>query len=134
MDRITQNFALGYDNGVIDDAIKIDDQMAVDVAHWLLKEEGLFVGSSSAMNIAGAILLCVNNSNDDNDSSNDDDDDGYGLKSGSSVVTVICDGGQRHLTRFWNREFILKWNLLWPKDDEVAWKCRLDTIFSKRKQ
>ena len=82
---------------VIDDAISITDQQAVHMAHYLLRHEGLFVGSSSAMNIAGAILLAS------------------GMPPNSNVVTVICDGGQRHTSRFWNREFIEKWGLVWPE-------------------
>lgn len=134
LDRITHNFSLGYDQNVIDDAIYVSDQEAVDVAHWLLKEEGLFVGSSSAMNVVGAIRSSV---------MMDDEDEGDNSSISRTcsdrkricIVTIICDGGQRHLTRFWNREFIIDWGLLWPKDDEKAWNDRLDVIFlSKNKQ
>jgi len=107
---VTRNFALGVDNGVLDDALRITDQEAVDMAHWLLKKEGLFVGSSSAMNVLGAVRLASDNHED---------------YEASCIVTVICDGGQRHLTRFWNREFIKGWGLEWPGDDEAAWKLRL---------
>mmetsp|Transcript_2261 Transcript_2261/g.2565 ORF Transcript_2261/g.2565 Transcript_2261/m.2565 type:complete len:477 (+) Transcript_2261:204-1634(+) len=109
LDRITNNFAIGVDAGVIDDAIRVTDQEAVDMAHWLLKEEGIFVGSSSAMNVVGAIRLATDSSN----------------FSGKCIVTIICDGGQRHLTRFWNRDFIKQWGLVWPGDDELAWMSRL---------
>jgi len=107
LDRITKNIALGLDLGIIDDAVKVTDQEAVDIAHWILKEEGLFVGSSSAMNISAAI--------------------GYAalMPSGSSIVTIICDGGQRHLSRFYNRDFILRSGLKWPGDDIIAWIGRL---------
>jgi len=107
LDRITQNLALGLDLGVIDDAVKVSDQEAVDIAHWLLKEEGIFVGSSSAMNISAAVRYADL------------------MPSGSFVVTVICDGGQRHLSRFWNKDFIQRWGLKWPGDDMVAWNERL---------
>ena len=95
------------------------DQNAVDMAHWLLKEEGLFVGSSSAMNVVGAIRAAL--SSELNDECERD----------KCVVTVICDGGQRHLTRFWNREFITNWKLQWPGDDEVSWKNRLTLLFAE---
>lgn len=71
----------------------------------LLREEGLFVGSSSAMNVCGAIKVAKT------------------LPENSKIVTIICDGGQRHLSRFWNRDFIEnKWNLIWPQttDDNGA--------------
>jgi cysteine synthase A len=111
LDRVTQNFAVGFNNGIFDDAIRVSDQEAVDMAHWLLKEEGLFVGSSSAMNVYGAALHAK-----------------LSMSPNSCVVTVICDGGQRHLTRFWSRDFIKGRGLHWPEDDHVAWKARLSHI------
>lgn len=111
LDRITHNFSLGADNGVIDDAIRVTDQEAVDIAHWLLREEGLFVGSSSAMNVIGAIRTVIDARENNLEFHN--------------VVTIICDGGQRHLSRFWNREFIIKWGLKWPGDDLNEWINRL---------
>lgn len=81
---------------VIDDAVSITDQQAVCMAHYLLQHEGLFVGSSTAMNIAGAVITACS------------------MPPGSNVVTVVCDGGQRHTARFWNREFIEDWGLQWP--------------------
>jgi cysteine synthase A len=107
LDRLTNNFSLGVEHGVLDDAVRVTDQEAVDFAHWLLKEEGLFVGSSSAMNVIGAVRVAME------------------MDANSIVVTVICDGGQRHLTRFWNRDFVLEWGLQWPEDDLDAWKSRL---------
>ena len=96
LDRITRNFALG--ESYVDKAIRVDDQQAVDMAHWLLAFEGLFVGSSSSMNIVGAVQTAMS------------------LPEGSNVVTVVCDTGQRHITRFWNREFCLSRGLIWPSD------------------
>lgn len=107
LDRVTHNFAIGFDAGVMDDAVLVTDQEAIDIAHWLLKEEGLFVGSSSAMNIIGALRVAID------------------MSKSSHIVTVVCDGGQRHLTRFWNREFIIGSGLKWPEDDVEAWKLRL---------
>lgn len=112
LDRVTRNFAVGYNNRIFDDAIRVSDQEAVDMAHWLLKEEGLFVGSSSAMNVYGAALHAKSS-----------------MDPGSCVVTVIYDGGQRHLTRFWNKDFIKSRGLHWPEDDQDAWKTRLSNIF-----
>ena len=97
LDRITENFARGVDHGVMDDAVHVTDQEAVDVAHWLLREEGLFVGSSSAMNVAGAIRAVM---------------DGHEkVKRYDGVVTIICNEGQRHLSKFWNRNLIISWGL-----------------------
>ena len=85
---------------VIDDALSISDQQAVYMAHYLLRHEGLFVGSSSAMNVAGALIIASQ------------------MPENSNIVTVVCDGGQRHTSRFWNRDFVVnEWCLKWPGDD-----------------
>ncbi|KAG7358087.1 pyridoxal-5'-phosphate-dependent protein subunit beta [Nitzschia inconspicua] len=95
LDRITHNFQLGLDG--IDAAIRVSDQEAVDMAHWILTTEGLWIGSSSAMNLVGAIRTALD------------------MPVGSQVITMICDGGQRHATRFWDPTFIEKWGLQWPQ-------------------
>lgn len=92
LDRVTRNFQLAS----IDSAERISDQEILDTAHWLLEQEGLFVGSSSAMNVAAACRVAMT------------------LPEGSVIVTVICDSGQRHMSRFWNPEYILKYSLSWP--------------------
>eukprot|EP00980_Cylindrotheca_fusiformis_P006217 scaffold1328_cov108-Cylindrotheca_fusiformis.AAC.7 len=97
LDRVTHNFELGLH--AIDRAIRVTDQEAVDMAHWILRTEGLWIGSSSAMNLVGAIRTALD------------------LPSGSRIVTVICDGGQRHATRFWNPAFIKDWGLKWPESN-----------------
>ena len=97
LDRMTRNFQLGLDS--IQYAIRVSDQEAVDMAHYLLHHEGLWVGSSSSMNVVGAIKTALQ------------------LPEGATVVTVICDSGNRHVTRFWNRDFIDEWGLVWPGGD-----------------
>ena len=103
LDRITNNFNLGLES--IDNAIRVSDQEAVDMAHWLMKTEGLWVGSSSAMNVVGAIRTAID------------------LPSGSTIVTMICDSGQRHSTRFWNRDFVEEWGLTWPSEQNNIPEC-----------
>lgn len=98
LDRITHNLALGLDFDTIDDAILVTDQEAVDMAHWLLRNEGFFVGSSSAMNVFAAAKISQS------------------LPEGSTIVTVFCDSGTRHVTRFWNKLFIEARGLSWPED------------------
>ena len=99
LDRITLNFSSGLD--FIDRAIRVTDQEAVDMAHWILRTEGLWIGSSSAMNLVGAIRTALM------------------LPEGSSVVTIVCDGGQRHATRFWDPRFVQEYGLQWPRRDCV---------------
>ena len=63
-------------------------QEAVDMAHFLLRNEGLWVGSSSAVNCVGAVKVA------------------RALGRGKRVVTILCDGGARHLSKFYDRQFL----------------------------
>jgi cysteine synthase len=96
LDRWTANLREG--KKFLDKAVQVTDQEAVDMAHYLLRTEGLWVGSSSAMNVVGAVKTASE------------------LHTGATIVTVICDSGQRHVTRFWSQSFIEEWGLTWPGD------------------
>ena len=48
LNRVTANFEVGRE--LIDDAIKVDDGQALAMARWLVERDGIFVGSSSAVN------------------------------------------------------------------------------------
>lgn len=93
LDRVTANFELA----LIDDAVKVGDQEILDTAHWLLEQEGLFVGSSTALNIAAACRTAL------------------ALGPGHTVVTVACDSGTRHLSRLWNPDYVGNYHLTWPE-------------------
>lgn len=82
--RITENFKAAP----VDDALQVDDRATVEMAYWLLREEGLFVGGSAALNVLGAARYARN------------------LPRGSVVVTILCDGGERYLSRMWNRAWL----------------------------
>jgi len=98
LDRVTSNLAQGQ----IDDAVGVSDQDAVHMAHYLLRHEGLYIGSSSAMNLAAAVNYSAR------------------LPAGSHVVTVLCDSGARHGSRFWNQTFVEnEFNLTWPTPEEA---------------
>jgi len=86
IDRMTENFNQGWAN--IDHAYKGTDQEAVEMAHYLLHHDGLFVGSSSAMNCVGAVRLARQ------------------LGPGHTIVTVLCDSGQRSMSKLFNPEFL----------------------------
>ncbi|KAJ1625815.1 tryptophan synthase beta subunit-like PLP-dependent enzyme [Pavlovales sp. CCMP2436] len=75
-DRVTGNFA----RAAIDDALLVPDEDTVQMAHALLRDEALFVGASGAMNCVAALRTA------------------QALGPGHTVVTVICDGGQRYMT------------------------------------
>ncbi|KAF9388117.1 hypothetical protein CPB97_001568 [Podila verticillata] len=86
INRLTRNFSMS--EGFIDDAIRVTDQEAVDMARYLVHQEGLFIGSSSAVNCVGAVRIARE------------------LGPGHTIVTLLCDSGHRHLTKFWNDEYL----------------------------
>ena len=80
INRLTANFNAGLN--LIDDAVKVSDAQAMRMAR-LLVEKGLFIGASSAVNCVAAAKVAKD------------------LKRGSRIVTVLCDSGTRHLSKFW---------------------------------
>jgi cysteine synthase len=82
--RITKNF----EGASVDDAQRVSDRAMVEMAYWLLREEGLFVGGSAALNVVGAARVAAM------------------LPEGSTVVTILCDGGERYRSRMWNRAWL----------------------------
>ena len=96
LDRVTQNVQQGLP--YIDGAITVSDQEMVEMAHFILQQEGLMLGSSSATNLVAAVHTAKQ------------------MPEHQRICTVLCDSGQRHVTRFWNRDFILSRGLQWPGD------------------
>ncbi|CAM6018247.1 unnamed protein product [Sphagnum balticum] len=84
INRITQNFK----QAKLDGAFRGSDREAVEMARFLLKNDGLFVGSSSAMNCVGAVHVA------------------RVLGPGNTIVTILCDGGARHLSKFHNSSYL----------------------------
>jgi cysteine synthase A len=91
--RITKNL----ENVAVDDAYLIDDAEALDILFRLVQEEGLCLGGSSGVNIAGAIRLARD------------------LGPGSTVVTMLCDHGNRYLSKLYNPEFLASKGLPVPE-------------------
>lgn len=82
--RITANFA----DAPIDFAWSIDDSESLPWVHSLMADEGLNVGGSSGVNVAGAIRLA-----------------GV-LGRGHTIVTVLCDSGTRYQAKLFNPVFL----------------------------
>lgn len=82
--RITGNI----DGARIDTAYKIDDAEALPIVHRLLKEEGLCMGLSTGVNIAGATRMARE------------------MGPGHTIVTILCDWGHRYLAKVWNPTFL----------------------------
>jgi cysteine synthase A len=82
--RITGNLA----GLALDDAYQIPDAEALPLLFDLLSEEGLCLGGSSAINVAGAIRLARD------------------LGPGKTIVTILADSGQRYQSKLWNPAFL----------------------------
>jgi cysteine synthase A len=88
--RITANMQ----GAPIDDAVHIEDAETVRYVYRLLREEGLFVSSTSGINVAAAVQVARD------------------LGPGHTVVTVLCDTGSKYLSRLFNREWLAQKGLL----------------------
>jgi cysteine synthase A len=88
--RVTANLA----GAPIDDAVHVEDTETVSYVYRLLHEEGLFLGSTSGINVAAAVRVA------------------RALGPGHMVVTVLCDGGSKYQSRLFNRS--------WLKDKGLA--------------
>ncbi|HEY2589946.1 MAG TPA: cysteine synthase A [Steroidobacteraceae bacterium] len=84
--RVTANFA----GAPLDDAVHVEDAETVRYVYRLLYEEGLFLGSTSGINVAGAVRVARE------------------LGPGHVVVTVLCDGGAKYQSRLFNTEWLVQ--------------------------
>jgi cysteine synthase A len=82
--RVTANL----EGAPIDDAVRIEDPEIVRTVYRLLHDEGLFLGGTSGVNVAAAVRVARE------------------LGPGHTVVTVLCDGGAKYLSRLYNREWL----------------------------
>jgi len=74
-------------------AFRCSDREAVEMSRFLARNDGLFLGSSSCVNVVGAVKAARR------------------LGPGKRVVTIACDGGGRHLSKFWSAEYLEKHGL-----------------------
>lgn len=58
------------------------------MSRYLVAHDGLFLGSSSACNLVACIRVAKR------------------LPKGSRIVTILCDSGARHQTKFWSDEYL----------------------------
>jgi cysteine synthase A len=82
--RVTGNL----DGARIDDAFQIPDSEMLPICYDLVQSEGLLLGGSSGINVAGAIRLARE------------------LGPGKTIVTVLCDSGSRYQSKLYNPEFL----------------------------
>ena len=90
--RVTKNF----ENAKIDDAYSIDDSEALAILYDLIQNEGLSLGTSCGINIAGAIRL------------------GREIGPGKTIVTILCDKSDKYSSKMFNKNFLKEKNLPFP--------------------
>jgi len=84
--RHTLNFDVARPH--VDAAVTVRDADAVQMAHYVLRTEGVFLGPSAAMNVMGAVMAAKT------------------LGPGHTVATVLCDGGANYRSTIYNDEFL----------------------------
>ena len=87
--RVTKNIE-GFE---VDEAYRIEDQVAFTIIHQLCREEGLFLGLSSGINIAGAVRYARQRG------------------PGQIIATILCDSGHKYIPRLYNPEWMRENNL-----------------------
>jgi cysteine synthase A len=98
---ITEGIGVGRITGnleglTVDHAYRIEDEEALPLLFNLVKTEGLSLGGSAAVNLAGAVRMARD------------------LGPGHTIVTILCDLGTRYASRLFNAEFLRSKNLPTP--------------------
>jgi cysteine synthase len=99
--RITKNL----EGIIVDDAFQIPDGEAIPIAFDLLEHEGLCMGGSTGVNVAGAIRLAQQ------------------MGPGHTIITILCDFGTRYASKLFNPDFLRSKNLPVP-----AWLTDASTL------
>ncbi|MDZ4052350.1 MAG: cysteine synthase A [Phenylobacterium sp.] len=90
--RITANL----EGLTVDHAYRISDEEMLDVIYDLVEHEGMVMGGSTGVNVAGAIRLARE------------------LGPGHTIVTILCDQGARYQSKIFNRAFLTEKGLPVP--------------------
>ena len=69
-------------------AFRLSDVEALPLIYDLMCNEGLYLGGSTAINVAGALAMARE------------------LGPGHTIVTILCDSGQRYQSKVWNPAFL----------------------------
>ena len=93
INHVTENLA----NAQVDESFSISDKEALPYIFALLEHEGLCLGGSAAINIAGAVRMAEH------------------LGPGHTIVTILCDYGNRYQSKLFNPVFLENKGLPVPK-------------------
>jgi cysteine synthase A len=88
--RVTENFK----GAPVDAAVHVEDTETVTMVYRLLQEEGLFLGSTSGINVAAAVRVARE------------------MGPGHTLVTILCDGGSKYVSRLYDRAWLGQKGLL----------------------
>lgn len=77
-----------FKEATVDEAFSLTDQELVNIAHYVIKHDGITLGSSSALNVAAAFQLAKKS------------------PKGTTLVTFWCDSGERSASKLYNEEFL----------------------------
>ena len=80
----------------IDMPFQIPDEESIPLVYDMIRQEGLSLGGSSGVNVAGALRVARE------------------LGPGHTIVTILCDGAMRYRARLFNREFLASKGLELP--------------------
>ena len=115
-DSITEGIGLGrvtpvIETAKVDDAFLISDEEAVNVIYDLLEHEGLCLGGSTGVNVAGAIRLAKQ------------------MGPGHTIVTILADSGNRYQSKLFNPDFMRSKKL--PVPEWLEKRSKIDVPFEK---
>ena len=92
-----------------DRCFTIDDQKLTSLAMYVREKEGLVMGMSSMLNLAGALNTALN------------------AEAGHRIITLLCDGGERAISKMYNPEFLKEKEL----DGSLLNEKEIKEIFKK---
>ena len=70
--------------------MSFEDQTLITLSRYIQKQEGVILGSSSALNLMGAFYTALH------------------APQGSTIVTFLCDRGERSRSKLYNPEFLVE--------------------------
>jgi len=88
LNRLTKNFELAK----IDQAYRVTDEESLAMAKFLIEKEGIFVGSSSALNAVACVKAAKT------------------FGEGQTIVTIFSDSGTRYMSKFYSKQWLTKYN------------------------
>lgn len=89
--RITKNFA----TAIVDDSVRVSDQNMIDMLFHVAANDGLFIGTSAALNLYASYQYALKN-----------------INTNKVIVTVLCDSGTRYQSRLLNEEWLKEKKLI----------------------